>query len=176
TDQRRTPFNIGRRIELEGFKEHEAQPLLQGLRQKISNPQTVLKEVLTWTRGQPFLTQKVCKLIRDSSKNIPPNGESSWIENLVRTQIISNWESQDEPEHLKTIQNRILKSDIEPSQLLKLYQKILERGKVKTVDTLEKKELLLSGLVVEQEGYLKVRNRIYELIFDRSWVEFHLAN
>ncbi|MDJ0718605.1 MAG: AAA family ATPase, partial [Prochloraceae cyanobacterium] len=45
TDQRRTPFNIGRRIELEGFKEHEAQPLLQGLRQKISNPQTVLKEV-----------------------------------------------------------------------------------------------------------------------------------
>ena len=175
TDQRRTPFNIGRRIELEGFKEHESQPLLQGLRQKISNPQTVLKEVLSWTGGQPFLTQKVCKLIRDSSKNIPPNGESSWIENLVRNKIISNWESQDEPEHLKTIQNRILKSDIEPSQLLKLYRKILERGKVKTVDSLEKKELLLSGLVVDREGYLKVRNRIYELIFDRSWVEFHLA-
>ncbi len=51
----------------------------------------------------------------------------------------------------------------------------MERRKVKTVDSPEKKELLLSGLVVEHEGFLKVRNRIYELIFDRSWVEFHLA-
>jgi predicted ATPase/GAF domain-containing protein/tRNA A-37 threonylcarbamoyl transferase component Bud32 len=35
TDIRTTPFNIGQSIQLEGFKEHEAQPLLQGL---IPNP------------------------------------------------------------------------------------------------------------------------------------------
>lgn len=37
--------------------------------------------------------------------------------------------------------------------------------------TVEEKELLLSGLVVKEGGYIKVYNRIYELIFDISWVE-----
>ena len=66
-----TPFNIGQSIQLESFKEHEAQPLLQGLTQKVSNPQTLLKEILAWTGGQPFLTQKICKFIRDVATPIP---------------------------------------------------------------------------------------------------------
>jgi hypothetical protein len=107
TDIQTTPFNIGQAIQLEGFKEHEAQPLLQGLTEKVSNPQIMLKEVLAWTSGQPFLTQKLCKLIRNASSPIPPNGEAEWIENLVRTNIIDNWESQDEPEHLRTIRDRL---------------------------------------------------------------------
>jgi HAMP domain-containing protein len=44
-DYRRTPFNIGRAIQLDGFKIHEAQPLLQGLGEKVNNPQLVLKEI-----------------------------------------------------------------------------------------------------------------------------------
>ncbi|MEY2834272.1 MAG: hypothetical protein RLZZ574_3532, partial [Cyanobacteriota bacterium] len=87
TDIQTTPFNIGQAIQLEGFKEHEAQPLLQGLSEKVSNPQTVLKEVLAWTSGQPFLTQKLCKLIRSTSSSIPSNTEAAWIENLVQTKI-----------------------------------------------------------------------------------------
>jgi AAA-like domain len=64
-DERCTPFNIGQAIELNGFQLHEAQPLVQGLVGKVSNPQGVLEEVLGWTGGQPFLTQKLCKLIAD---------------------------------------------------------------------------------------------------------------
>ncbi|MGK7917279.1 MAG: AAA-like domain-containing protein, partial [Prochloraceae cyanobacterium] len=175
TDYQRTPFNIGRAIELEGFKEHEAQPLLQGLSDKISNPQTVLKEVLAWTGGQPFLTQKVCKLIRDGSSDIPTNHQGEWIENLVRTRIISNWQSQDEPEHLRTISDRILHSDLQPTRLLELYRKIWEQTELKALDTEQETELLLSGLVVKQQGFLRVRNRIYQLIFDRTWVELNLG-
>ena len=175
TDYKRTPFNIGRAIELEGFKEHEAQPLLQGLSDKISNPQTVLKEILAWTGGQPFLTQKLCKFIRDSQLDIPTNQESSWIENLVRTKIISNWKLVDEPEHLRTIRNRILNSG-SPSRLLELYRKILHQTEVAAVDSSEERELVLSGLVVKQDSYLKVRNQIYKLIFNQSWVELNLPN
>ena len=176
TDYQRTPFNIGRAIELEGFKEHEAQPLLRGLSDKISNPQTVLKEVLAWTGGQPFLTQKLCKFIRDSDEKLPTNQEASWIENLVRTKVISNWESQDEPEHLKTIRDRILHSDRSPSQLLELYRQILSQTEVTAVDSPEERELLLSGLIVKQGSSLKVRNQIYKLIFNQSWIELNLAN
>ncbi len=173
TDNQTTPFNIGQAIQLEGFKEHEAQPLLQGLAEKVSNPQTVLKEVLAWTSGQPFLTQKLCKLIRTASSPIPQGDEADWIENLVQTQIIKNWESQDEPEHLRTIRDRLLRSQ-QSVELLELYRQILHQGEVVATDSPEEKELLLSGLVVKQQGSPKVHNRIYELIFDRSWVEQHI--
>lgn len=141
-DHKRTPFNIGQAIQLEGFKEHEAQPLLQGLTEKVSNPQVVLKEVLAWTSGQPFLTQRLCKLIRTSSSPIPTNGEAEWIENLVRSQVIENWESQDQPEHLRTIRDRILKSERQPVRLLELYRQILHLGEVVAVDSPEERELL----------------------------------
>ena len=170
TDYKGTPFNIGRAIELEGFKEHEAQPLLQGLTPKVTNPQTVLKVVLAWTDGQPFLTQKLCKFIRDSEQDIPLNGEAQWIENLIRTKIIDNWESIDEPEHLRTIRDRLLNSS-ESVKLLELYRAILTRGEVIAIDSPQERELLLSGLVVKQGGSLRVRNRIYQLIFDCPWIE-----
>lgn len=173
TDHKRTPFNIGRAIELKGFQVHEAQPLLQGLTEKVSNPQWVLKEVLAWTSGQPFLTQKLCKLIRSSSSLIPTNHEAEWIENLVRTNVIDSWESQDEPEHLKTIRDRILKSERQPVRLLELYRQIWHQGEVVSVDSPEERELLLSGLVVKQQGSLRVHNRIYKFIFDNSWIELH---
>ena len=62
-DRRRTPFNIGRAIEMAGFQLEEARPLEVGLAVKASNPRAVLQAVLDWTGGQPFLTQKVCRLI-----------------------------------------------------------------------------------------------------------------
>ena len=172
TNIQTTPFNIGQFIQLEGFKEHEAQPLLQGLAEKVSNPQMLLKEVFLWTRGQPFLTQKLCKLVRTASSPIPKGCEVSWIENLVRTQVIENWESQDEPEHLRTIRDRLLKSK-QSVRLLELYQKILNKREVVAIDSPEEKELLLSGLTVKQQGTLRVHNRIYESIFNRPWVEEH---
>ncbi|WP_019503922.1 AAA family ATPase [Pleurocapsa sp. PCC 7319] len=164
TDYQRTPFNIGQAIQLEGFKEHEAQPLLQGLTEKVENPQTVLKEVLAWTNGQPFLTQKLCRLIRNASSPIPTNREAEWIANLVQTKIIENWESQDEPEHLRTIRDRLFKSQ-QSERLLELYREVLHQGKVASTDSPQEKKLLLSGLLVKQKGILKVQNRIYRTIF-----------
>ncbi|MBR8833311.1 MAG: AAA-like domain-containing protein [Stigonema ocellatum SAG 48.90 = DSM 106950] len=173
-DYQRTPFNIGRAIELNGFELHEAQPLLQGLKEKVNNAQFVLKELLDWTGGQPFLTQKLCQMIRSSSSPIPANGEAEWVENLVRTKVIDNWESQDEPEHLKTIRDRILKSHRQTVRLLELYRQILHQGEVISVDSPQERELLLSGLVIKRQGFLKVHNRIYELIFDHNWIEIYV--
>jgi PAS domain S-box-containing protein len=170
TNNQTTPFNIGQAVQLEGFKEHEAQPLLTGLAERVSNPQTLLKEILAWTNGQPFLTQKLCRIIRLTSSPIPPNGEIIWLENLVLTNIIENWESQDEPEHLRTIRDRLLRSQ-QSTRLLGLYQQILLQEEVVSANSPEERELLLSGLVVKEQGFIRVSNRIYESIFDLNWVE-----
>ena len=170
TDVQITPFNIGQAIHLEGFKEHEAQPLLQGLAEKVSNPQTLLKEVFNWTNGQPFLTQKICKLIRDTSAPIPVNDEAAWLQNLIQTQVINNWEYQDEPEHLRTIRDRIVKSK-RSVQLLELYRQVLEQEEIALTDSAVERELVLSGLIIKKQGLLKVNNRIYQLIFNKSWLK-----
>jgi len=174
-DRSKTPFNIGKLIELSDFKEHEAQPLLQGLQNKINNPQTVLKEVLLWTGGQPFLTQKICQLIANSDLPILVVEEVRWLENLVKSNIIDNWEYLDEPEHLRTIRDRILASP-RCLELLKLYRLILEQKKLKKYDCPVVEELLLSGIAIERDGYLRVRNRIYQLIFDSNWIEACSSN
>ncbi|HBB34025.1 MAG TPA: hypothetical protein DDZ80_22650 [Cyanobacteria bacterium UBA8803] len=175
-DKRRTPFNIGRAIEMSGFQLHEAQPLALGLAQKASNPQAVLQAALDWTGGQPFLTQKVCKLILSAESEALLGSEAKWVEELVQKRIIQNWEVQDEPEHLKTIRDRIVRREQRASRLLGLYQKILQQSGVLIDDSSEQMELRLTGLVVKCEGKLRVYNRIYESVFNLNWVERKLAN
>jgi WD40 repeat protein len=176
SDKRRTPFNIGRAIEMTGFQLHEARALAIGLAQKSSNPQVLLQAVLGWTEGQPFLTQKICQLIRKAESPIPTGREQEGIEELVQNRIIWNWEAQDEPEHLKTIRDRILCNEQRASRLLGLYQQVLQQGEVATTDSSEHMELRLTGLVVKREGKLRVNNRIYREVFDQQWVEQALAN
>jgi len=43
-DKRQTPFNIGRAIELQGFRPEEVQPLLDGLVAQVSNPTAVMAD------------------------------------------------------------------------------------------------------------------------------------
>ncbi|WP_038296673.1 AAA-like domain-containing protein, partial [[Scytonema hofmanni] UTEX B 1581] len=145
-DKRRTPFNIGRAIDLTGFKLEEAEPLAKGLA-VVGEPQTVMEAVLYWTGGQPFLTQKVCKLLlqaasrdaincRDAINRVSTRGgegeefkipnPQAFVESVVRERIIVNWEAQDEPEHLRTIRDRIMHSgEKRTGRLLGLCQQIV---------------------------------------------------
>jgi GAF domain-containing protein len=175
-DKRRTPFNIGRAIELNGFQSQEAEPLAQGLVEKVSNPQAILKEVLNWTGGQPFLTQKLCKLVRDYKSTIPSSAEMQWVKELVEKQLIENWETHDEPEHLRTIRDRLLRSERRAVRLIGLYQQILQQGEITADDSPEQMELRLSGLVVRQQGKLNVYNPIYASVFNENWVKKALDN
>lgn len=127
---------------------HEVQPLLQGLAERVSTPQSVLKEVINWTSGQPFLTQKLCKLIRNSSSPIPTNGEAEWVEKLVLERVIENWESQDDPEHLRTIRDYLVKDKRYAIELLRLYRQILHLGEVVAVESPEQRELLLILILI----------------------------
>ncbi|MEC4991605.1 MAG: AAA-like domain-containing protein [Oscillatoria sp. PMC 1068.18] len=183
SDKNRTPFNIGKAIELQGFSLQEAQPLVKGLAQKINNAEAVLAEICKWTAGQPFLTQKLCQIVWKVSQEtesgmltIPPGKEAFWVEKIVRSRIIENWESQDEPEHLRTIRSRLLHSEKTAGRSLGIYQQILQESEISADDSREKIELLLSGLVVRKQGKLAVRNPIYREIFDPKWVEKQLNN
>jgi AAA-like domain len=174
---RRSPFNIGKAIELQGFQPTEIQPLVNGLRDKANRPEIVLAAILDWTGGQPFLTQKLCKLIQELDTALPSNYETEFIESLVRSKVITNWEAQDEPEHLKTIRNYLIRSDQQNTsshntrQVLSFYQKILENGSILADDSPAQIDLRLSGIVVKKYDRLEICNRIYAQIFDQLWLD-----
>jgi tetratricopeptide (TPR) repeat protein len=176
-DKSRTPFNIGRAIALEGFQLHEAHPLLPGLTGNAENPQEVLRAVLSWTGGQPFLTQKLCQLMLDAPVQITAGNEAEVVERVVRSRLLDNWEAQDEPEHLRTIRDRLLySSGGSTGRLLELYQQILQQGDISADHSPEQMALRLTGLVVQHQEHLQSYNPIYQAVFDQQWVEAAFAS
>jgi len=172
-NKQKTPFNVGTAIALSGFTLDEAEPLIRGLESKVEHPKKMLENVLAWTAGQPFITQKLCKLIAEADNT---QLSLTSLDNLITDKIINNWEFQDEPEHLRTIRDRLLYQKQLTGRLLGIYQQILEGKAVKANDSREQIELFLSGLVIKEQGYLKIKNAIYREIFNLKWVETQLAN
>ena len=173
-DSSRTPFNIGTAIALAGFTVSEAEPLAEGLQDYFAEPKGVLNEILRWTGGQPFLTQKLCKLAIEESQNKDntpiPGAETSWIKQLVEAKIINSWETQDEPEHLKTIRDRLLRDRTKANRLIGLSEQIQHSGFIWADNSPEQQDLLLSNLVVKQAGKIVFRNPIYQRIFCLDWL------
>jgi signal transduction histidine kinase len=201
TDPFLTPFNVGRAIALQGFQMAEAQPLIEGLAGKVSQPRSVLQGILDWTGGQPFLTQKLCRLVAERQGSEEVRVENLLedyrldaqlpianphliqfyydlpmiaIEKLVRSHIIENWEAQDEPEHLRTIRDRLLKHS-QRDELLALYLQVWEGEPVVADHSSVQRELFLTGLVAADQGHLQVANRIYHEVFHSAWVKQFLC-
>ncbi|WP_445172016.1 WD40 domain-containing protein, partial [Microcoleus sp.] len=175
-DKDRTPFNIGKAIDLTGFTFDEARPaLIPGLMLERSKEisEKILAEVFNWTNGQPFLMQRLCRLMVYESAC-----GTSDVEALVQKYVIDNWEANDELEHLKTIRDRLLLDyQDRTALLLGIYQQILTDAEQKICadNSLDQRRLQLSGLVVKRNGYLQVYNPIYAAIFNLDWVQQELA-
>lgn len=179
-EQGATPFNIGQAIELSGLKPDESGPLVAGLIGKMSKPEQAIYEILSWTGGQPFLTQKLCCLLVQRIQELTCEGKpvptdvQAFLADLVQSQIIDDWEGQDEPEHLRTIRDRLLHNSYASVNLLKTYRKLLRQGRLRNRKTRTALELRLSGLVNQEKGQLVIKNKIYQAVFDQAWVDQQL--
>ena len=180
------PFNIARKINLDRLELYESSPLAKGLALKAFRPQKVLQEILAWTGGQPFLTQKLCYLVLEYGSFIGRNREAQEIEKLAKIRIIKNWEDWDNPEHLISIRAHLFQSSCALDRLLGLYQQILQPPEPEKSGTTagvaadsspEQIELEQLGLVVKNsQNKLILASRIYESVFNIFWVEKELGN
>ncbi len=169
-DRRRTPFNIGQAIPLAGFRFDEAKNLITGLA-RAGDGERLLRAVLGWSGGQPFLTQKLCQLIAEDESRPLAEKESEWVAGLVQRRVIDNWRHRDEPEHLKTIEARLLHTAADVPELLSLYRRILNEVEVDASGSPLETTLVLSGLVTRTFDKLRVGNAIYAAIFGADWID-----
>ncbi len=172
-DTRMTPFNIGRRIELTDFTEAEAAPLAAGLNRPSASGRraayglTLLKRVLFWTGGHPYLTQRLCQAVAEA----PNVTTSEGVDSLCHRLFLSR-RAREQDDNLLFVRERLLRSEAPVSHLLNLYAQIRNARNVVPDDETNMlvSWLRLSGIVRVAEGRLIVRNRIYARVFDRDWV------
>jgi len=169
-DARRTPFNIGQRVDLTDFTLTEAMPLAAGLGLAGAAAQA-LGWVLQWTGGHPYLTQRLCQ-------EMAQVGGERWteaeVDRLVGRTFLGAQSEQDN--NLQFVRDMLTKRAPEPVALLKTYRDI-RRGRPPVVDeeqSLVKSHLKLAGVVKREGKALQVRNQIYRQVFDRLWVAEHL--
>src|SRR5215813_11597027 len=82
------------------------------------------------------------------------------------------WERDD---NLLFVRERMLHSEVDVAGLLSLYFKARRGKRVMDDETNPLVSVLrLSGIARVEEGRLRVRNRIYERVFDREWAQANM--
>ncbi len=69
-DVKRTPFNIGQRVEMTDFTLEEALPLSKGLPLPVKEASQLLSWILDWTGGHSYLTQRLCQAVANQGEVI----------------------------------------------------------------------------------------------------------
>jgi hypothetical protein len=166
-----SPFNIGKAIQLSGFTFEECSKLGNGLTGIVNNSEQALKRVLYWTNGQPLLTQRICQLVLDNNTYIDSGEETEIIDEIVIKNIINNWRDASNQTHLTTIEERIKSEN--NLICLDMYERILSSGDqgIDADNSDAQVRLLLSGLVLNNQGKLKVYNPIYRKVFNEEWLK-----
>lgn len=166
-DSKRTPFNIGHRVELTDFTLEEAAPLAGGM-----GVQT-LSWVFHWTSGHPYLTQRLCAHLSKSmqgDKNRVIITEDSVIEAVIQ---LFEGEQGRQDNNLQFVRDMLTKRSPDIQRVLKTYKDICLGKKVSDDErSIPKAHLKISGVIRRHNtGELLRRNRIYERTFDLKWIK-----
>jgi WD40 repeat protein len=165
-DATRTPFNVGRGIELTDFTPREAAPLASWLG---SGGEGLLERILYWTDGHPYLTQMLCAGVAERT----PDGISpeQLVDSVVQEKLLSTSARQEE-NNLKFVADRLTQATSDLRGVLLVYRDVLREKPVKDIPASPiHTSLRLSGAAKpDAERRLRVRNRIYRRVFDETWV------
>ena len=173
-DPHRTPFNIGHRVDLTDFTLTEAQPLATGLGIEKADRAEVFERILAWTDGHPYLTQRLCIEVARQSR---PRWAEADVDEVVSQLFFGDRRHSDD--HLKLVGAWLSDPEKVPDlyQVLTTYRSIW-RDRQPVLDekqSLTKSHLKMSGVVKRGENNaLRVRNQIYQTVFDDQWIADHL--
>ena len=170
-DDRMTPFNIGRRVELEDFTRVELTPLMYGLGRARDTASELMDRIYYWTNGHPYLTQKLCKFVLEDESVQTAIG----VDELCAKRFLSS-ESREQDDNLLFVREMLVRGNKDLVQLLNVYERILKSERVEASESSAfVSALRLSGVTRVMNGSLVVRNRIYERVFDGNWIKDTLS-
>lgn len=179
----RNPANgqmiTGKMIQLDDFTYEETKAYSRYLDSQGVSGEQVLAKIYDWVSGHPFLTQIACaEWVRSEGRKSPSQIDDFFEDQLalVGTQYRSD--------HLIAVTKALLnptnlKAGEEQNStmiLLKSLARITGKRRVRITSVREdvSEYLLLCGVVQEQHGNLKPRNRLYARALEPTWIRQHL--
>lgn len=141
------------------------------LEKKYADHSLILSRILAWTGGIPYLTKSIGQVFAKSDFNIPGGKEINTVDRFVEGTLIRKWQTSRAASSIRAISHSLLNNfRCDSKLLLKEYQDILISGNKKYQGNKEQKELLLLGLIVQENNWLKVSNIIYQHIFNQEFI------
>jgi hypothetical protein len=166
---RTTPFQIGQRVELSDFTADEAAPFAQHLDLKPESAQPLLRRILYWTSGHPYLTQRLCRALAEAGPRASRKSVAEIVDSVTR-ELFFGSRSREQDDNLLFVRERILRSEADVGLLLEVYRSVHSGDPVADDENNDLiHQLRLAGIVRVVDGRLQVRNRIYERVFDQRW-------
>jgi hypothetical protein len=169
-DTTRTPFNIGQRIELTDFTLDEASVLADHLAVPEPLRRDLMQWILNWTHGHPYLTLRAIRSLADAP---PQTWTASVVDERIEQLFLRGGAESDS--NLQFVRDMLTKKAFNREAVLRTYWNIRRGVEVqdKELDQVDN-WLKLSGVVHRQNGMLRVRNPIYDRVFDEQWARDHL--
>jgi len=170
-----TPFQVGSRVALFDFTLEEAMGLAagfgaSGLDENFARD--LVRWAHHWTRGHPYLTQRLCQEIAARLDSVPPGQRDAraLAEEACEQTFLSSRACETD-DNLLYVRERVRRSAVDRVTLLELYERVWNGDPVPDREgDAFRDELRLLGLVREEQGRLVVRNRIYHRVFNGEWI------
>ncbi|MBT8093122.1 MAG: AAA-like domain-containing protein [Gammaproteobacteria bacterium] len=171
-DPQLSPFSITQQVVLSDFTRAELDLFCTELDVDRESANAVLDRIFYWTRGQPYLTQK---LARAAARGGIEGDVAEAVDRIVNRQLSGRAAIRNEP-HMGHIHRAIVSDKAHYEQLLNLYGRI-SKGIEVAADLglpLHRRMIAIGLLEIDTDGALRVRNRLYVRVFTTRWANENL--
>ncbi len=162
-----SPFNVTQPVPLDDFSRPALDLFATELNLEPDDAKEALDRIYYWTRGQPYLTQKLARAVARISA---ADDIAAQVDRIVAQQLTGRAALHSEP-HMSHIHRQIMNAGKLREGMLNLYGKI-RKGIAVPADLGSplQRRLLATGLLeVDEAGELRIRNRVYEAVFTARW-------
>jgi WD40 repeat protein/subtilisin-like proprotein convertase family protein len=167
-----SPFAISAPVSLGDFTPAELRHLLRGMPAPDGAATAIADQLWHWTGGHPYLSQKLCRAV---ARRAPTgSGDAALVDDCARRLFFGRNVGREDP-HLSLVASRLLARTPGYASRLALFGRVSKGGRV-PADPVQRaqRELLETGVVVERDGVLAMRNRVYASVFSPLWVNRNL--
>ena len=167
-----SPFNITQAVALPDFTRSDLDLFATELNLSPDKAAAALDRVYYWTAGQPYLAQKLARAI---SRDEMSGDVVEDVDRLATRQLAGRSALHNEPQ-MSHIHRQVVNDEPRREALLNLYGRI-RKGLDVPADLgspLQRRLIAIGLIVIDEDGNLAVRNRLYAAVFTARWANENL--
>ena len=167
-----SPFNVTQPVVLGDFSRTDLELFRAELNLPPEQAKIALDRIYYWTSGQPYLSQK---LARSISREQLDGDIADRVDRIATLQLAGRSALHNEP-HMSHIHREVVNDQKRNEALLTLYGRI-RKGIDVPADlgsALQRRLIAIGLIIINDEGKLAVRNRLYGAVFTARWANENL--